>query len=398
MSLDGFSMAPLAAELNQVLSGGRIDKITQPNKHSVILSVRQPGQNHLLEISIHPQNPSLHLLTRSPENPPEPPTFCMVLRKQIEGGRIAVIRQQGLDRLICVDIDTIAAGGSIVTRTLSVELMGKNSNIILVESDMILDALRKVGQNSSRTRTILPGQTYEMPPSQDKLNLFTASGEDVLKRLQSEPDKKLYQALLDTCLGFGPISARETAFTAGLAPDILVGKLDSADLSSVGDALNQLCRIAGSKPEPCLLLGENQKLLAMAAFPIFHREADERITFPSLSALLERADQLIGSYVLPDKDRFRKLIKNELHRAVNKIDGQIGMGAIILDGAKIGDGCIIGAGAVVPPRMEGPPLCQVLGIPGRVVKTLSPDKAEAVAELSRAYAELAQGHKQVQEK
>ena len=77
---------------------------------------------------------------------------------------------------------------------------------------------------------------------------------------------------------------------------------------------------------------------------------------------------------------------------------QIGMGAIILDGAVIGDGCIIGAGAVVPPRMEVPPLSQVMGIPGRVVKTLTPDKAEAVAEHSRLYAELAQGHKQAQEK
>lgn len=77
---------------------------------------------------------------------------------------------------------------------------------------------------------------------------------------------------------------------------------------------------------------------------------------------------------------------------------QIGMGAIILDGAVIGDGCIIGAGAVVPPRMVVPPLSQVMGIPGRVVKTLAPDKAEAVAEHSRLYAELAQGHKQAQEK
>ncbi len=320
MSLDGFSMAPLAAELDQMLNGGRIDKITQPNRHSVILSVRRPGQNHLLEISIHPQNPSLHLLSHSPENPPEPPTFCMVLRKQLEGGRIAGIRQHGLDRLIFVDIDTIAARGSIVTRSLAVELMGKNSNIILIEDNMILDSLRKVGQNSSRTRTVLPGQEYIIPPSQDKLNIFTAQEAELLKRLQADPGKKLHQALLDTCLGFGPISVREAAFTAGLAPNILMGELEPVDLRSLADALKQLCRISCNKPEPCLLLDENQKLLAMASFPILHKDAAERITFPTLSALLERADQLIGSYVLPDKDRFRKLVKNELHRAVNKID------------------------------------------------------------------------------
>ncbi len=320
MSLDGFSMAPLAAELDQMLNGGRIDKITQPNRHSVILSIRQPGRNHLLEISIHPQNPSLHLLSHSPENPPEPPTFCMVLRKQLEGGRIAGIRQHGLDRLIFVDIDTIAAKGSIVTRSLAVELMGKNSNIILTENDTILDSLRKVGQNSSRSRTVLPGQEYIIPPSQDKLNLFSVPMEEILVRLKRDPGQKLSQALLDTCLGFGPISAKEAAFAAGLPADIPVGELEPVDLQSIGEALEQLCRMAGEKPKPCLLLGENRKVLAMAAFPILHKPAAERLTFPTLSELLECADRLIGSYVLPDKDRFRKLVKNELHRAVNKID------------------------------------------------------------------------------
>ena len=320
MSLDGFSMHPLAIELNTVLVGGRIDKITQPNKHSIILSVRQPGQNYLLQLSIHPQNPSLHLLSHPLENPPEPPTFCMVLRKQIETGRIADIRQHNLDRLLFIDIDTIAAKGSIVTRTLVVELMGKYSNIILVENDVILDALRKIGQNSSRTRTVLPGQVYELPPSQDKLDLFQSSAEEILARLKSNPEKKLSQALLDTCLGFGPISAKEAAFSAGLPADIPIGKLEPVDFQAICDALAELCSLCSKEPAPCLLLGENKKLLAMAAFPIQHRTAEARLSFPTLSALLEQADHLIGSYVLPDKDRFKKLIKNELHRAINKID------------------------------------------------------------------------------
>ena len=116
MSLDGFSMRPLVRELNAALAGGRIDKITQPNKQSVILSVRQPGQNYLLHISINSQNPSAHLLEKNMENPPEPPVFCMVLRKQLETGRIAGIRQHGLDRLLLMDVDSLAGGGKIITR------------------------------------------------------------------------------------------------------------------------------------------------------------------------------------------------------------------------------------------------------------------------------------------
>ncbi len=320
MSLEGFSMRPLAAELSAALIGGRIDKITQPNKHSVILSVRQPGRNSMLQLSVNPQNPSLHIIAKPLENPPEPPVFCMVLRKYIETGRIADIRQHGLDRLFFIDIDTIGAKGSIVTRTLVIELMGKYSNIILLENNIIIDALRKIGQNSSRARTVLPGQEYELPPAQDKLNLFAIPLEEVLTRLQGNKEKKLFSALMDTCLGFGPITAREAAFSAGLSSDILIGELEPIDFKAIGDALTELCRLCTEKPSPCLLLGENKKLIAMAAFPIKHKKAESELSFPTLSEMLEVADRLIGSYVLPDKDRFKKLIKNELHRAVNKID------------------------------------------------------------------------------
>ena len=84
MSLDGLSMCPLASEIDRAISGGRIDKINQPNKQSIILSVRQPGQNLLLHISINPQNPAVHIIEKAPDNPPEPPMFCMVLRKGLE--------------------------------------------------------------------------------------------------------------------------------------------------------------------------------------------------------------------------------------------------------------------------------------------------------------------------
>ena len=130
MSLDGFSMRFLARELDSILAGGRIDKITQPNKQSIIISVRQPGQNYLLHISIAPQNPSAHILTKTLENPPEPPSFCMLLRKHLETGRIVSIKQHGLDRLLMMDIDFLGGGGKIITKTIVMELMGKYSNII----------------------------------------------------------------------------------------------------------------------------------------------------------------------------------------------------------------------------------------------------------------------------
>lgn len=321
MSLDGFSMRPLAQELDNKLAGGRIDKITQPNKQSIIISIRQPGQNYLLHISIAPQNPSAHLLAKSLENPPEPPSFCMLLRKHLETGRIVSIRQHGLDRLLLMDIDSLGSGGRIITKTLVMELMGKYSNIILVQEGQILDALRKIGTNSSRVRTVLPGDNYELPPGQDKLDLFSVPLTEVMTALKKQPeDSRLDKALLAVCMGFGPVSAKEVCFSAGLAPSIRLSELEEVDYQAVAQELTDILSASQSEQKhPTLLLDGNKKILAMAAFPLHYLPEAQTVSFDNLSELIERADLLYGSYVLPDKDRFQKLVKNELHKAENKL-------------------------------------------------------------------------------
>ena len=150
MNLDGFSMRPLTLELKNLLVGGRVDKITQHNKANFTITIRQPGKTFLLKISVAPQNPAVYVVKNSLENLPEPPTFCMVLRKNLENGRVVDIRQHELDRIIFIDVDTIGAGGKIQTVTLSIELIGKYSNIILISDEKIVDALKKIGTNSSR--------------------------------------------------------------------------------------------------------------------------------------------------------------------------------------------------------------------------------------------------------
>ena len=321
MSLDGFSMRPLAQELDAKLAGGRIDKITQPNKQSIIISVRQPGQNYLLHISIAPQNPSAHILMKSLENPPEPPSFCMLLRKHLETGRIVSIKQHGLDRLLLMEVDSMGGGGKIVTKTLVMELMGKYSNIILVQDGQILDALRKIGTNSSRVRTVLPGDTYELPPGQDKLNLFTVNLSEVISALKSQPgDSRLDKALLATCMGFGPVSAKEVCFSSGFVPSIRLSDLEETDYNAVEQSIRDiLSALQKDQKQPTLLLDANKKILAMAAFPLHYLPEAQTISFDNLSELIEKADLLYGSYVLPDKDRFQKLVKNELHKAENKL-------------------------------------------------------------------------------
>ena len=320
MSLDGISMHPLAIELDRAVAGGRIDRINQPSKQSIVMSLRLPGKNVLLHITINPQNPAMHLIDKAPENPPEPPMFCMVLRKHLETGRIAGVRQYGLDRLLIMDIDFLSAGGRIITKSLVVELMGKYSNIILVQDGIIIDALRKVGTNSSRVRTVLPGDEYALPPQQDKLNLLETPVSEVIAVIKAKCDMKLSKAILDTCLGFGPVTAKEAAYGAGLPASMTVSQLNDGDFDSLE---NSLCEITDSFREPCgtatIVIDKNNKPLATASFPLHYFTEETALTFPTISEMLSRASSLTGSYQIPDKDRFKKLMKNELNRAENKV-------------------------------------------------------------------------------
>lgn len=300
MNLDGFSMRPLTLELARALVGGRVDKITQQNKANLTLTIRQPGKTFLLRLSLAPQNPSVHIVRKTPENLPEPPTFCMVLRKNLEGGRIAAIRQHELDRIIFIDIDSIGAGGRIQTFTLAAELIGKYSNLILINDGQIVDALKRIGSNSSRVRTVLPNQAYQMPPAQDKLDIFSCAVEDIIERIKADDSSRLDKAVMNACQGFGPNTAKEVAHLA--------------EHMSLADALIAV----RENFSPCMIQDDAGKVLAIAAVKLNHLRGHVR-TFETLSELLEVADEFLGSYVPPDKERFTKLVNNELRRAVNKI-------------------------------------------------------------------------------
>lgn len=322
MSLDGFSTQPLVQELRDALTGGRIDKITQPSKASVFLSIRQPGRNHLLHIAASPQASAVFLAQRPPENPAEPPLFCMVLRKQLEGSRIADIRQHALDRIIVFDFDSLAAGGKIVTKTLVVELIGKHSNIILVQDGIVIDALKKVGSANSRTRLILPAREYAPPPAQEKLDLRTTAPAAVIDHLIQEPAATLFKGLLNSCLGFGPASAREVIFSAGLPEKMLCADLDAKDKDALIQALAEVSAACTEvEAAPCLIIDRNNKVLATAPFPLHYLPPEHAtLSFPTISAMLEKATLLAGAYTPPEKDRLKKFVKTELSRAENKLD------------------------------------------------------------------------------
>ncbi|MCM3587127.1 NFACT family protein [Mesobacillus maritimus] len=218
MSFDGLFTRAVTNELSSVLKGGRVNKIHQPFKNEILMVIRAGGVNHKVLLSAHPSYARVQLTNDQYENPSEPPMFCMLLRKHLEGYIIEDIHQSGLDRMIIFEVKGRNEIGDVSYKQLIVEIMGRHSNIVLVdkERNMILDSIKHVSFAVNTHRAIQPGQEYIMPPAQDKINPFEVNEEEILRRIDFNSgllDKQLVQNFA----GMSPLIAKEIVFRAGLA-------------------------------------------------------------------------------------------------------------------------------------------------------------------------------------
>ena len=179
MSMDGLSLYSAMNELNKRLAGGKIDKIQQTDKEELLLMVRSLGQTHRLLINASAADNRVQLTELKKQAPSEAPMFCMLLRKRIAGGKIVRFEQERLDRVLKISIETYNDLGDLSEFALYCELMGKHSNIILVnEKGVIVDAIKHVGLGMSSVRFVMPGLEYSAPPAQDKQDPSKASADD----------------------------------------------------------------------------------------------------------------------------------------------------------------------------------------------------------------------------
>jgi predicted ribosome quality control (RQC) complex YloA/Tae2 family protein len=218
MSYDGIVTHAVVHELKQKLITGRIVKVYQPHETDILLHVRSGGHTYKWLISASAQFSRMHLTKETFENPKEPPMFCMVLRKHLEGAFIEDIEQLGFERIIHVHIKGKNDIGDTIQKTLIVELMGKHSNIILVDEKQgtILDAIKRLSPAVNRHRTVLPGRTYVAPPEQEKKNPLSVGREDLLRALDFNAGK-LDKQLVQVIEGFSPLLSKELLFRAGLS-------------------------------------------------------------------------------------------------------------------------------------------------------------------------------------
>jgi len=209
MSFDGFFLHHMVEELRRELVNGRIQKINQPFEQELILQIRSNRQSHRLLLSAHPVFGRIQLTQTTFENPAQPSTFIMVLRKYLQGALIESIEQVENDRIVEMTVSNKNEIGDHIQATLIIEIMGKHSNILLVDksSHKILEVIKHVGFSQNSYRTLLPGSTYIAPPSTESLNPFTIKDEKLFEILQTqETTAKNLQSLFQ---GLGRDTANE---------------------------------------------------------------------------------------------------------------------------------------------------------------------------------------------
>ena len=283
MPMDGLTTGFAARELNEILRDGRIDKITQPERDTIVLVISAGGTNHRLLLCASPNNARCHLTMSSFSNPLEPPAMCMLMRKQITGARIQEIRQVEGDRIVYVDLDAVNELGDHVLRRLVLEIMGRHSNLLLLdENGRILEATRHVNPEMSRVRQIQPGMTYLPPPAQDKLNPETLTEEKLYERLSAIPDARLSRALADTITGLSRGAAEELACRV-LQP----GETQPSDLKDACRRIADFLKRLPSMADPRVLVNENGE--AEDVFPMIYlsRPTENQRPYKTLSEALE---------------------------------------------------------------------------------------------------------------
>lgn len=252
MGLDGLFLYALKNELGSALVGAKVDKIHQPSKDELVLLLRQNNKNIKLLISIRQSSPRIHLTEQTFENPNEPPMFCMLLRKHLQSARFSKFQATGLERIAVLCFDAVNELGDSVVIKLAVELIGKQTNIILIGSDgRIIDALRRSNIESGE-RMILPGAHYCLPEKQDKLNLILLEPKEIAEEIALK-NATLEKAIVSCLDGVSPLIARELCTISGIDTDIFANNLSIEQKAALINAIESL-KNAVLNPKPSVVL------------------------------------------------------------------------------------------------------------------------------------------------
>ena len=313
MAFDAFFLSAVLDEIREKAIGARIDKIHQPSRDTVILQLKCANGREKLLFAPNPANPRLHLTTASPENPAEPPMFCMLLRKHIGGSRLAAVEQMPMERWAAFTFDSIDEMGDPVQKKLVCELMGRTCNLYLLGPDgRIIDCLRRIGLDETSKRPALPGLIYQLPEPVEKQNPMEA---DFAQILEMNGADLLADRLMDTLGGLSPLVCREAALYAAGDTDARINDLPD----DVAQKLELFFREHLNHPKPYYHAQADGTVKQFAFCPI--RQYGESREAPSFTELMD------NFYIVRDRrdamrqksQAVRKTVQNLVTRLKKKL-------------------------------------------------------------------------------
>lgn len=312
MALDAATLALTANELCKLLQDAKIDKITEPTRDEIVLSLRTRGSNLRLFISARSGSARICLTDEAFENPQSPPSFCMLLRKHFGGGRFIGVRTLENERIVFFDFACTNEMGDSVHNTLAAELMGRYSNIVLIREDgKIIDALKRVDFEDSDIRQLLPGLAYTLPPKPDKLDFLHANAKDIVAAIKAY-DINIAGALMKATGGVGPVVCREVVYRALSDAPLSAQDITDSDADLLICAINDIQKDYANGGVPCLAMHDDKP--CEFSFTRLTQYGDDTITqYNSFSLLLEQY------YATKDKAERLRTKSRELHKSVRNM-------------------------------------------------------------------------------
>lgn len=288
MPFDGIVAKCVTEELNEKLAGGRVEKVLQPEADEIVLLIRAWNRNHRLVLSASPNFPRIHITEGVKENPPSPPVFCMLLRKHLTGGRIISFGFSDYERIITILIEASNELGDISEKKLIIEIMGRHSNIILLNSeDRILDSIKHIDSDISSVRQVMPARPYVLPPAQDKLSPSCLEPAGLMELFDAST-QTAERFLLDNIKGFSPLLCREICRRASVEGRKRAAALDQSERRALIDTLDtMLAEIKSDSYDPSVMYEDEHHRVPVDFHCLDIRQYLHKKKFPSISLVLD---------------------------------------------------------------------------------------------------------------
>lgn len=325
--IDGIVLNNIATDLENQLIGGRIDKIAQPEKDELVITIRANSNRHHLLLSTHPTMPRIHLTQSKKKNPPAAPPFCMLLRKYIGNGRIMDIQQHQLERILIITLEQLNEMGDLCSYRLIIEIMGKHSNIILIDQEnIVLDSMKRINLNISRVRQIYPGLSYTFPPDQAKTDIRLVDSVECLRRLLNNHNAPVADCIYKQFMGISPFIANQLCLKSQLHPTDPIKALQVTDYQMLYPQVQDLIsQIKNRAYQPYSITDSTGELIDFHCLKIAPLAADYIIQdYSCIGELIDffYTEKSIQVRMKQKTVDLRKIIHNALERAYKKYDLQ----------------------------------------------------------------------------